>query len=277
MNAAVDSVLLRAALRELDVPLAEDALPLFESYARILLEWNQRLNLTRITDPQAIAVQHFADSLAVLAVVPCASPVSQPPGSPSRAVVPAANVSGHRPRFAPTSGPPVRLVDVGSGAGLPGLALRIACPTWRVALVEATAKKCVFLRHVVEVLGLGDVVILNERAEVLARQPEYREQYDLAVARAVAPLPKLVEWLLPFVAPGGLMVVHKGANPTPEIDAARSLVTKLGGGQPSVWPYELPGLRQRRALVVVPKHRTTPARFPRGGMARGRRVDGSDL
>ncbi len=236
----LDLCLLREALHGLGVFVAEERLAGFEAHARCVHEANRRLNLTRICDPQAMAVQHYADSLAVLALVPC---------GPERK----------------------RVVDVGSGAGFPGLVLRLACPSWEVTLVEATGKKCAFLRQTVGELGLADATVVHARAEELGHRADYRECYELALARAVAPLAVLAEYLLPLVAVGGAMVVHKGARPEAELEAARAAIRQLAGAEAEVAWYRLPGLRERRSLVLVRKLAPTPAALPRRpGAARKR-------
>ncbi len=236
----LDTELLRTAVAGLGLSLADDCLAACDLFARLVIEGNQRLNLTRITDPQGMAVQHFADSLAVLALVPC---------GPARQ----------------------RIVDVGSGAGFPGIVLRLACPSWRLTLVETTGKKCAFLRQAVYELGLEEAQVIQARAEELGRMSGHRESYDLAVARALAPLPVLAEYLLPLVAVGGWMVVHKGAAPLSELQEARTAIGRLAAGEAKLWSYELPGLRTPRSLVAVRKCVPTPAEFPRRpGVARKR-------
>jgi 16S rRNA (guanine527-N7)-methyltransferase len=203
----------------------------FERYAAELVEWNQRFNLTTITDPAAIQARHFLDSLSCW--------------------------------LALRKAPPARLIDVGAGAGFPGLALKILRPELRLTLLESTAKKASFLEHVVQVLGLTDVTVLAERAEEAGQAPTHREQYDWAVARAVAPLPVLAEYLLPFVRVGGGMLAQKAKGAQEEVDAATNAFAKLGGEFEELMPVQVPELDEERWLVVVRKVAATPLAYPR--------------
>jgi len=216
--------------------LDPEAVARFERYAAQLVVWNARVNLTRITRPDEIALQHFLDSLVCLRALP--------PGADA-------------PEAA------LACIDVGTGAGLPGLALKIVRPAWRLTLVEAVGKKVAFLEHVVGTLGLVDVTIRHARAEDLGRDPAHRERYDLAVARAVAPLATLAEYLLPFVRPAGRMVAQKGEVVLGELAAAGPAIALLGGHLLETLRYEIPGLAHARHLVVVEKVQPTPAAYPR--------------
>ncbi len=177
--------------------LSDEQLGQFARYGALLAEWNAtRLNLTRITTPRGIAVKHFLDSLAVL----------------------------HAMRISPHS----RLIDVGTGAGLPGLALKIARPDLALTLLDSTAKKLAFCRAVADDLGLNDVQIVHARAEDAGRLAAYAGQFDVAVARAVAPLETLLPWLAPFVRPGGLVAALKSVHVDDELPAARPIARRLG-------------------------------------------------
>lgn len=215
--------------------LGEELLPqqaaAFERYAAELVEWNQRFNLTTITDPAAIQTRHFLDSLSCW--------------------------------LALRKAPPASLIDVGAGAGFPGLALKILRPELRLTLLESTAKKASFLEHVVQVLGLTDVTVLAERAEEAGQAPAHREQYDWAVARAVAPLPVLAEYLLPFVRVGGGILAQKAKGAQEEVDAAANAFAKLGGEFEELMPVQVPELDEERWLVVVRKAAATPLAYPR--------------
>jgi 16S rRNA (guanine527-N7)-methyltransferase len=187
--------------------------------------------LTAIRDPEAVEAKHFLDSLSCLKVMACH-----------------ANL---------------RVVDVGTGAGFPGLVLKIACPAWRVTLVEANNKKVAFCRHVVDMLGLKGVHIVHARAEDLGRDPSHRESYDWAVARAVARLPILAEYLLPLVRIGGRMLAQKGETGPAEAQEAEGVLRILGGELAQVVPVDVPGIAGDRYLVIARKVAPTPARYPR--------------
>jgi 16S rRNA (guanine527-N7)-methyltransferase len=177
--------LLRGA-RELGITLKETHLALFQTYYEELVEWNRRFNLTAITDYEGVQVRHFLDSLSCLLVLP-------------RAELQAG----------------ARVIDVGTGAGFPGLPLRIVCPGMRLTLLEATRKKVDFLEHLLRRLGFPDVEVIHARAEDLAHRPGYREGYDWAIARALAEMPTLVEYLLPWCASGGPFWPRRGKTPPP--------------------------------------------------------------
>ncbi len=177
--------------------LTDSQLDLFVRYADLLIEWNAtRMNLTRLVSPRDIAVKHFLDSLALLTV-------HSPPQE-------------------------ARVLDVGTGAGLPGLALKIVRPDLRVMLLDSTAKKLTFCRAVADVLGLENVEIIHARAEDAAKLPKLAGQFDWVVARAVAPLASLLPWLAPFLAPGGQIAALKGPSVADEIAAARPVAKRLG-------------------------------------------------
>jgi len=213
--------------------LEEPQLRAFQRYYEELITWNQRINLTAITEYEAVQIRHFADSLAVLLALP--------------------DLETRR----------LHLIDVGTGAGFPGLPLKIANPEWRVTLLESTRKKTVFLEHLVKVLGLEGVEIAWARAEELGQNRHYREQFDLATARAVAELAVLVEYTLPLVRVGGWFIAQKGRASGRELEAARSAIELLGGEYAGTVPYELPGVTGPLHLVVIEKVVPTPTKYPR--------------
>lgn len=237
--AAIDLDLLRETARAmgLDACLDARALRAYGRYAAELVAANQGLNLTRINGPRDMAVQHVLDSLICL--------------------------RGLDPEVRRET--PLRLVDVGSGPGLPGLALKIACPEWQLTLVESVGKKADFLRRLTELpdLGLAGTLVLAARAEDAARRVEHRAAYDLATARAVAALPVLAEYLLPFLRVGGRALALKGAEAAAEARSAAGAIAKLGGELLAVEPYRLPGLDQTRHLVVIVKRHPTAPAYPR--------------
>jgi 16S rRNA (guanine527-N7)-methyltransferase len=202
-----------------------------ERYEQELLEWNGRFNLTAIRDVEGIRTKHFLDSLSCLLVM--------------------------------RDKPPVRLIDIGTGAGFPGIPLKIMMPAMQLTLVESVGKKVDFCNHVVKTLGLDRVEVLLCRAEEVGQQPKYREQYDWAVARAVANMPTLVEYLLPLVKVGGAALFQKGENGPAEAQAAEKATRLLGGHLRKVNPITLPGVVEERYLIVVDKVAATPPQYPR--------------
>jgi 16S rRNA (guanine527-N7)-methyltransferase len=223
--------LITGARALLGLELTPSQIALFQAYAAELRAWNERFNLTAITDDAGIQLKHFLDSLSLLPLLP--------PGQPGQ------------------------LIDVGTGAGFPGLPLKIMRPDLAVTLVEATGKKAAFCEAVASQLGLGAVTVVHARAEEVGQDPAHRARYDWAVARAVAALPVLAEYLLPLVKVGGQAVAQKGASAPEEAQAAAAAVTKLGGGPAQLQSVALPGVAEARYLVVYAKVAATPPVYPR--------------
>jgi len=204
------------------------ALSVYESE---LMEWNSKFNLTAIRDEASIRTKHYLDSFSCV--------------------------------LAWKSNPPARLIDVGTGAGFPGLPLKILYPAMRLTLVESVGKKAAFCQHMVELLRLTDVDVMQARAETVGQDPRHRESYDWAVARAVAKLNVLTEYLLPLVKLGGGMLAQKGETGPAEAQAAENAMKLLGGRLSSIVPVHLPGVADDRYLIVVEKAAATPPKYPR--------------
>ncbi len=202
-----------------------------ERYERELLEWNRRYNLTAVRDSNGVQVKHFLDSLTCI--------------------------------LAMRESPANKVIDVGTGAGFPGLPLKIACPGIQLTLVESVGKKADFCRHMVKTLGLDGVDVVQERVEVLGHLPAFREQYDWALARAVAAMPVLAEFLLPLVRMAGHALAMKGESGPAEAQTAERAMRVLGGHLRQLVPVHLPGVAEERYLVVVDKIAATPASYPR--------------
>ncbi len=201
------------------------------TYERELLAWNRKHNLTAIHRPEEIRTKHFLDSLS------CA--------------------------LAFQGTPPHRLADVGTGAGFPGLPLKILYPNIRLTLIESVGKKTAFCEHIVDALHLSGVEVVKGRAEEIGRQSAHRESYDWVVARAVAVLPVLAEYLLPLTRVGGHVLAMKGASAPAEAQTAERALRLLGGELRELIPVTLPGVAEQRYLVVVDKVAATPAQYPR--------------
>ncbi|MGI6200523.1 MAG: 16S rRNA (guanine(527)-N(7))-methyltransferase RsmG [Christensenellales bacterium] len=200
-------------------------------YGQMLIDWNQRVNLTAMTEPGQVAVYHFLDSATPLA-------------------------AGLIPENAV-------LADVGTGAGFPGLVLAILRPDLAVTLIEATGKKVTFLEAVIERLGLVGVRALHLRGEEAARQPAFRENFSVVTARAVAALPTLLEVTLPLVQVGGRLVALKGPSVEEEVAAARKATALLGAAAGRVIPCQVPGSDRTHRLAVYEKRQKSPSAYPR--------------
>ncbi len=202
----------------------------FRVYQELLLEWNGRMNLTAITDPVDIQNKHFLDSLT------CIIPLSMDPG---------------------------RLIDIGTGAGFPGIPIKIAKPGIEVTLLDSLNKRITFLNEVITRLGLKGVTAVHGRAEEFARKTNYRESYDYAFARAVAKLNVLCEYCLPYVKIGGVFISQKGADYEAEIAASKEALKKLGGKVEDILPVAIPDTDFQRTLIIVRKTQATPETYPR--------------
>ncbi len=204
---------------------------LFQRFEQELLEWNEKFNLTAIRQVEGIRTKHFLDSLSCHLVL--------------------------------QNQPPKRLADIGCGAGFPGIPLKIIYPNMRLTLVESVGKKARFCQHIVDTLQLTETEVLQIRAEDLGQAKEYREQFDWVVARAVAKLPTLVEYLLPLVRVGGSMLAQKGENGPAEAHAAENATKLLGGHLRQVQHLTLPTVTEDRYLITIDKIAATPPKYPR--------------
>lgn len=217
-------------------PLPRPASDQFLLYAALLREWNEKINLTAITDDEGVAVRHFLDSLTLLPDV-CQAQATRP---------------GQR----------ISLIDVGTGAGFPGIPLKIACPDLDVVLLDSLAKRVRFLEQVIADLGLQGIRAIHGRAEDAARRKDLRECFDFATARAVAPLPVLCEYCLPFVRPGGMFLAMKGVA-ADELAGSVRAIQLLGGQTGETSVFQLPGTDMNRMIIRIGKVRPTPPVYPR--------------
>ena len=232
----IDTEILRAYASEYGVVLNDAACQKFDRYAELLVDWNQRMNLTAITDPHGIVLKHFTDSLTALAVLPEKTSLS--------------------------------LVDVGTGAGFPGIPLAIVRSDIQLTLLDSLNKRLVFLQEVCDELGIR-AQLIHARAEEGGRNGNLRERFDVAIARAVAAMPVLSEYCLPFVKVGGRFIAMKGPDSDAEMQAASRAVALLGGEITEKRQLSLPCCsrddveQQERRLFVIAKIKPTPPRFPR--------------
>lgn len=211
--------------------LTDKQLRQYASYQRLLIEWNQRMNLTAVREPELIQKKHFLDSMSC------------------------AKVTGDLSNR--------EVADVGTGAGFPGLPLKILYPHMHLTLIDSISKKARFLQAIIDELGLAKVKVVVERAEVLGQQASHRSRYDWVMARGVARLRVLSEYLLPMCRVGGCMLAMKGKNVTAEIKDAANAISLLGGASAQVHTLQVPELTGERAIVTIKKVAESPARYPR--------------
>lgn len=225
----IDLVRLHTLAEAEGILLSEEMLGQFDRYAELLVEWNEKINLTAITDPEGILVKHFLDSLLLLNAI----------AIPEQA----------------------KLIDVGTGAGFPSLPVRIARPDLQVTLLDSLQKRLTFLQEVTKALTVSAECV-HSRAEDGGKLPAYREQYDVATARAVARLRELAEYCLPFVKVGGVFAALKGPEMEEEIEEAKPAIRALGGKIEKVLTYPLPD-GSGRTIVLIRKISQTPTKYPR--------------
>ncbi|MGP8079791.1 MAG: 16S rRNA (guanine(527)-N(7))-methyltransferase RsmG [Dehalococcoidales bacterium] len=225
---------LAAGLEKLGIKTGERELALFQIYYEELTDWNQRMNLTAIIEYEKVQILHFLDSLTVAAV------------------------------WRPTASKPhPKVIDIGTGAGVPGIPLKIVFPQIRLTLMDSTNKKITFLNHLKQKLGLDDIEVISGRAEELAHQ-QYRESYDLVLARGLAPMPTLAEVTIPFCKIAGKAVLHKKGDIAEEMNKAKRAISTMGGKLIEIKPVELSEFPDNRVLVMIEKLAPTPEIYPRG-------------
>ncbi|GCF10756.1 16S rRNA (guanine(527)-N(7))-methyltransferase RsmG [Dictyobacter arantiisoli] len=225
------STVFQAGLAQLGLADSEHIVNAFLRYRQELLDWNTRFNLTAIKDPEEVLTKHFLDSLSLLQIYDTQEPV--------------------------------RILDIGSGAGFPGIPLKIVRPQWRVTLIEATGKKITFLQHMVDTLQLENVEVLHGRAEDIAHQPKYRGHFDMVTARAVSALPALLECCAPFCRKGGALVLPKKGDMADEIARGRRAGGLVGTHLKADQPVTLPDLTDGRRLLLWIQEKPSPTLYPR--------------
>ena len=227
--------IIKRAFLEAGLQPDEQAVSRFLLYNDLLVETNRSVNLTAITEFEEVVTKHFLDSCMLFADRP---EIFEPEG-------------------------PLRFADVGTGAGFPGLPLKILRPEIRLTLIDSLRKRVDFLEETVETLGLSDVECVHARAEEAGRAPELREQFDVAVSRAVARLSVLSEYVLPFVRENGLFIAYKSGEAEEELKDAEHAILTLGGKVEKVSVFTLPGTEHRRSLIYIRKTARTPEKYPR--------------
>ncbi|WP_041268051.1 16S rRNA (guanine(527)-N(7))-methyltransferase RsmG [Geobacillus genomosp. 3] len=221
----------QAMLEERGISLSSQAFAQFERYYELLVEWNEKMNLTAITDKPGVYVKHFFDSVS--------------------------------PAFYYDFSKPFSLCDVGAGAGFPSIPLKICFPHLRVSIVDSLQKRIRFLQHLAAELGLHDIALYHDRAETFARQKEMRESFDIVTARAVARMPVLAELCLPLVKIGGTFIAMKAASASEELKEGKKAIAVLGGEVKAAETFTLPFEEGERTIIFVRKAKKTPAQYPR--------------
>jgi len=225
---------LNLGAKKLGLHLSPPQLEQFQVYYQELIDWNKRINLTAITGYEEVQIKHFLDSLTVTLA-----------------------------RQQPITSADLRLIDVGTGAGIPGIPLKIVFPNVKLVLLEAIAKKADFLHHIKNKLELDNVEIVVGRAEEVSHLSQHRERFNMVLSRAVAPLPTLVELTLPFCAVGGSFIAQKKGDIDPEISGATRAINILGGNLQEVKRIDLEEFTDERWLVIIDKVSPTPEKYPR--------------
>ena len=230
------SPFLTSGSSDISVPLSAESIRAFQVYAAMLRKWNEKMNLTNIVDDQGIAIRHFIDSLTLV------SHIEEEEKKKGRKEL--------------------TLIDVGTGAGFPGIPLKVTMPELKITLLDSLKKRISFLDAVCEQLQLTGITTVHSRAEDGAKNKQYREKFDIATARAVASLPTLCEYCLPYVKTGGIFLAMKG-HAEEEIGQAAKAIVTLGGTIEDVHEFQLPGTDMRRTILLIRKIRPTPASYPR--------------
>ena len=223
--------MLKDRLEALDIVLDQEQINQFDEYYEILVEWNKVMNLTGITEYQEVVEKHFLDSLSIVKVMDMDQAE--------------------------------RVIDIGTGAGFPGIPLKIAFPKLDIVLLDSLNKRIRFLDHVIEELGLEGIRTIHGRAEDFARDGKYRERFDLCVSRAVANLSSLSEYCLPYVKVGGRFVSYKSGDIEEEVNDASKAIALLGGKKERIEKFQLPDTDIQRSFVVIRKTKNTQKRYPR--------------
>lgn len=218
-------------LEEKGISLSETQMKQFEIYFRELIEWNNKINLTAITDEEDVYLKHFYDSISAT--------------------------------FFQDFTKPLNIVDVGAGAGFPSIPIKICFPDLKITIVDSLNKRISFLQHLVSILGLKNVSLFHDRAETFAKNKQHREKYDLVIARAVARMPVLAELCLPLAKVGGVFLAMKGPEVVNEIVDGKKAITTLGGEVVKVENLQLPFEESERHFVFIEKIKKTPNSYPR--------------
>ena len=220
---------LKGKMIDINIELTDEQIKKFYDYMLLLLEWNEKINLTAITDEHEIILKHFVDSASINKYI-----------------------ENNK-----------KVIDLGTGAGFPGIPLKIINEDIEIILVDSLNKRINFLNEVINKLKLSKIETIHARAEELARNSKYRESYDIAVSRAVAPLNVLVEYTMPFIKVGGKLISMKGSNAEEELKIGKRAIEVLGGTFKIIEPIKLPEVEDKRNIIIIDKVKETPKQYPR--------------
>ena len=229
MNIEEFEELMKKYGKKIEIEFTDEQLKKFYDYMNLLIEWNQKINLTAITEPKEIILKHFIDSLTINKYIQQKS----------------------------------TLADVGTGAGFPGIPLKILRPDIKVTLVDSLNKRINFLNEVIEKLNLEDIVTVHSRIEDFGKNKEYREKFDYTTARAVANLSVLSEYLIPIAKVDGQCICMKGSNVKEEVDTSKNAIKILGGKIKKIEEFNLPKSGITRNVIIIKKFKNTPDKYPR--------------
>lgn len=258
-----DNSKLVRGLKEWNIELSDQQLCQFEQYYDLLMEWNAVMNLTAITDYEEVLVKHFLDSLSFIKALSSEKQLSFKEQLPVGEQSPPGNQLPSEKAIRIRNGK--KLLDLGTGAGFPGIPLKIAFPDMEILLVDSLNKRIQFLNEVIKKLSLTGIEALHARAEELGRKEEYREQYDYCVSRAVARLASLSEYCIPFVKKEGYFISYKSGKVTEERKEAAYAIGMLGAKLVNTVTFNLPESDMERSLILIKKVKNTPKEYPRGG------------
>ncbi|PMC35540.1 16S rRNA (guanine(527)-N(7))-methyltransferase RsmG [Bacillus sp. UMB0899] len=227
----MDTALFHSSLAEKGIQLSQQQMDQFDKYYKLLVEWNQKMNLTSITEEKDVYLKHFYDSISAAFYFDFSKPLS--------------------------------ICDVGAGAGFPSIPINICFPQLNVSIVDSLQKRITFLSHLANELGLKNVQLFHDRAETFGQNKQHRETYDIVTARAVARLSVLSELCIPLVKKDGYFIAMKGSAAQEELEAGKKAVGTLGGNVQQIHSFELPMEESERTIIIIQKEKLTPKKYPR--------------
>ncbi len=231
------------SLKKVNIDISEEQIDSFEKYYELLIEWNSFMNLTSITDMDEVIDKHFVDSILLLKYISFTDEEE----------------SFDKIIFSKNSS----LIDIGSGAGFPGIPLKIMCPYLKFTLVDSLNKRINFLNEVIDKLSLDNITAIHSRAEIIGKNSDHREKYDICFSRAVSNLSVLSEFCLPLVKNNGYFISYKGSNIDEELDSAGNAIDILGGKVLKTESFIIPDTDNKRSLIFIKKDKATPKQYPR--------------